>query len=182
MPTSGVPSGTDTGGLRGDVGAEAHPVERYAAERLVGPVPRVRNRLSEPGDRKHAAAVRDERPAPARRSGVEDERPGRLGLGDAGDRGSDVALLGIAAAAATTVTAASSRNVGSTPASSPPRGRRDGVEEVGGQPRHHDLRLRVAEAAVELEHAGPFEVSISPAYRRPTNGVPRRASSSTTGR
>ena len=71
---------------------------------------------------------------------------------------------GSRAEASTTVTAARSSHSSSTPAEAA-RARRaqQQVEQVRAQAREHDLRLGVAEADVELEHARPVAVSIRPA-------------------
>ena len=99
-----------------------------------------------PGHAQHPAAVRDEPVAVQRGAGVEHERAGRLGLLDPVDRRAACPRARDSRApATTTVTAAPGRRASSTPARSPPRGRRERaqrgrLERAAAPPASRDRR------------------------------------------
>src|SRR4051794_17349559 len=139
---------TFTSAIR-DVPPVAHAGEIYAGDGVVRGSSRGGDRVSRPDHVQHAAAVRHELPVLQRRSRVEDERPRRLGVLDAGDRRAGVAALRVFAAREDDGDGGALRELR--------RGQVAGEQrqQVGVEPRQHRLRLGIAEAAVELDHLDP---------------------------
>ncbi|VXB50134.1 conserved hypothetical protein [Curtobacterium sp. 8I-2] len=147
--------GRSPGDLRGDVGAELRAVERDVAEPGVGTLAG----LGEVGPRRDHA----EHPAPCGDERVVEDAGGSVRDGDAvtgvrvvdaGDRSAGLRVLRVALA----------RQDDGHGDVVPERGSGDGAELPGGggeqefaergrQAGEHDLRLRVAEPRVELDHA-----------------------------
>jgi hypothetical protein len=124
--------------------------------RGVGALACVLERRAERCDVEDTAAVRDETAGLARGARVEDERAGRLGGADALDRRPAVTARRVVAARQDDGDGGLVGG-GYFEARYLSGGRRrERGEEVAVQPRYDHLRLRVAEAAVELEHARPL--------------------------
>src|SRR4029079_13119928 len=151
-PTIG-PSAADMAlrGPEGDVVPVAHAAEGNQARRLVGARPRGPNVFAGRGHGEDAPAVGDELATVPRRPCVEDERAGRLGVLDAGDRRPAVAPLRVGAAGKHDRDGGfvAERDVAGQ---LPGRRAEEQRQEVAVYPRQDRLRLGIAEPAVELEH------------------------------
>jgi hypothetical protein len=86
---------------------------------------------------------------------VEDERPVGFGVLDAGDLGAGVGALRVLTRGHDDCDGSTVRRGELDAGELAARGGRQRAEEVPFQPRHDRLRLRVTEAAVELEHLRP---------------------------
>src|SRR5438132_7315577 len=150
IPTSGLDMRD-----RGDVLPVAHSFERDAFARGVGALARVADRVAGGGHVEDPAAVGYDLIFLPGRSGVEDECALRFRVADSGDPGADVPAGRIVARGEddghrSTVADAQVhvREITARPGG-------DRSDQVALEPRYGRLRLRIAEAAVELEHARP---------------------------
>src|SRR3972149_11560327 len=141
--------------LESDVAPVVRAREVYALHGRVRPLSGLRARVAERRHVEDAAARGQERVLPQGSPRMEDERASPLRVLDTADLDPDLARLRVAPRGEDDRPGARGRDRDLEAREVAGRRGREELEQVALEPRHDRLRLRVAEAAVELEHGAP---------------------------
>src|SRR5690242_14187548 len=137
--------------LQADVASVVQAVERDRPRRLVGELAGLVEIVADAGHVQDPATVGQQLAASTCGTGVEDERAERLGVRDSGDRRAYVTALRVRAGGQRNRDRGTVTVPHRSPAQVSAGGRDERREQVAVEAGEDCLRLRVAEAAVELE-------------------------------